>query len=103
MGTATDIWLFHLTDHTSRKVTDWEGTDSQPMWHGDKLYYLSDAGPNHRLNIWVYNFQTDSNRQITKFKDYDVKWPAVGPGPNDEGEIVFQMGPDLHLLLHRPA
>jgi tricorn protease len=97
-GMATNIWLFNLKNQEFRAITDWEGTDSQPMWHGDKLFYLSDAGPNHRLNIWVYNFQTDSNRQVTKFKDYDVKWPAVGPGPDGEGEIVFQMGPELHLL-----
>ena len=47
-GMATDIWLFHLRDHTSKKITDWEGTDTQPMWHGGKVYYLSDRGSSHR-------------------------------------------------------
>jgi tricorn protease len=97
-GMATDIWLFNLKDHSWKKITDWEGTDTLPMWNGDKLYYLSDGGPDHRLNIWVYNFQTDSRRQVTKFKDYDVKWPAIGPGDNGQGEIVFQLGPELYLL-----
>lgn len=97
-GMATDIWLFNLKNQSWRKITDWEGTDTLPMWHGDKLYYLSDGGPNHRLNIWVYNFETDSRRQVTKFKDYDVKWPAIGPGSSGEGEIVFQLGPELYLL-----
>lgn len=92
-GMATDVWLFHLKKHTSRKITDWEGTDSFPMWHGDRLYYVSDAGPNHRLNIWVYDTNTDERRQVTRFGDYDVKWPAVGPM-----DIVFQLGPDLHVL-----
>ncbi len=97
-GMATDIWLFNLNDKSARKVTDWEGTDTQPMWHGDKLYYLSDAGPNHRLNIWVYNLGTDLRKQVTDFNEYDVKWPSIGPGPEGKGEIVFQLGPDLHLL-----
>ncbi|MCK4546389.1 MAG: PD40 domain-containing protein [Candidatus Eisenbacteria sp.] len=92
-GMATDIWLFHLTKHTSRKITEWGGTDSFPMWHGDDIYYLSDAGPNHRLNIWVYNTRTSERKQVTRFADYDVKWPSVGPS-----DIVFQMGPDLYLL-----
>jgi len=97
-GMASDIWLFNLRDHTSRKITDWEGTDSFPMWQGDMLYYLSDAGPAHRLNIWAYDFTAGSHLQITHFTDYDVEWPAIGPGPSGKGEIVFQNGPDLYLL-----
>jgi tricorn protease len=42
---ATDIWLFNLHTHEARQATEWAGTDSQPMWHGDQLYYMSDAGP----------------------------------------------------------
>jgi tricorn protease len=97
-GMATDIWLFNLQDHTSKRITDWEGTDTQPMWHADKIYYLSDAGSEHRLNIWVYDVNTGDKRQVTKYADYDVKWPSLGPGSNGEGEIVFQYGPEIRLL-----
>ncbi|RMF83682.1 MAG: hypothetical protein D6744_04240, partial [Planctomycetota bacterium] len=82
----------------SRKITDWEGTDSQPMWHDKKVYYLSDAGANHRLNIWSYDTATGQRQQLTNFAEYDVKWPSIGPGPRGDGEIVFQMGPDLMAL-----
>jgi len=97
-GMATDIWLFNLDDFTSKKITDWEGTDTQPMWQGDKIYYLSDAGRNHRLNIWEYDMNSGKNRQVTQFKEYDVKWPSNGPGPDGKGEIVFQLGPELRVL-----
>ena len=97
-GWASDIWLFHLGNHTSKKITDWEGTDTIPMWHGKKIYYLSDAGPNHRLNIWCYDLETKERKQITRFKDYDVKWPSNGPGPNGEGEIIFEYNAELYLL-----
>ncbi len=97
-GMATDIWLFNLRDNTSRKITDWEGTDSLPMWHGNTLYFLSDAGQNHRLNIWSYDLASNRRRQITTFADFDVKWPSIGPGPTGRGEIVFQNGADLYLL-----
>ncbi len=97
-GMATDIWLFDLRDKTSKKITDWEGTDSQPMWHGSKVYYMSDDGPEHRLNIWSYDTASGKRQQITHLTDYDVKWPAIGPGPDGAGEIVFQNGPELHLL-----
>ena len=97
-GMATDIWLFNLDDMTAQQVTDWEGTDSIPMWHGDRLYYLSDGGPEHKLNIWSYDLDNDRHRQITHFDEYDVKWPSIGPGPSRGGEIVFEYGSDLMLL-----
>ncbi|MBI4719938.1 MAG: PD40 domain-containing protein [Chitinivibrionia bacterium] len=97
-GMATDIWLLNLEKLTSRKITDWEGTDTQPMWHGKDVYYLSDEGSSHRLNIWVFDTDSDKRRQVTTFRDFDVKWPAIGPGAKGEGEIVFQYGSDLYLL-----
>ncbi len=95
-GMATDIWLFNLDTNESKQVTDWEGTDTIPMWAGDTLYYLSDAGDEHRLNLWSYNTRTGQRQQHTKFTNYDVKWPSMGPGPNGRGEIVFQNGSKLY-------
>lgn len=97
-GMATDIWLFNLKTHQSKKITDWEGTDSLPMWHGSKVYYLSDGGKEHKLNIWSYDTSSGRRAQVTTFNDYDVKWPSIGPGPAGGGEIVFQKGADIHLL-----
>jgi tricorn protease len=87
-----------LTDHTSKKITDWEGTDTIPMWQGRKIYYLSDAGAHHRLNIWCYDLESKEGKQITHFKDYDVKWPSNGPGPDGKGEIIFEYNARLYLL-----
>ena len=97
-GMASDIWLFNLNDLSSEKITDWEGTDSQPMWHGSKVYYMSDGGDEHRLNIWSYDTRSKKREQITRFTDYDIKWPSIGPGDNGEGEIVFQNGSSIYLL-----
>ncbi len=104
-GLASDIWLLALDGSgASRRVTEWEGTDTQPMWQGGILYYLSDAGPAHRLNIWRYDPTSGERRQVTHHADYDVKWPSIGPGAASDpasgggGEIVFQLGTELRLL-----
>jgi len=97
-GRAPDIWLFNLENHTSKKITDWGGADTRPMWRGDMVYYLSDAGPHHRLNVWAYDTDTDERRQITDHSEYDVKWPSIGPGDRGQGEIVYQLGSELRLL-----
>ncbi|MFK7759397.1 MAG: S41 family peptidase [Phycisphaerales bacterium] len=97
-GLATDIWLFNLQSNESKKITDWEGTDTTPMWHDDKVYFVSDNGSEGRLNIWSYDTKRDRSEQITTFSDHDVKFASMGPGSSGKGEIVFQLGSQIHLL-----
>ncbi len=103
-GMATDIWVMNLKDLTSKKITDWEGTDSLPMWGkgsaASVIFYISDNGPEHRLNIWSFNTTTNERKQVTTFADDDVKWPSFGPGTdaNAPGEIIFQLGSKIMLL-----
>ena len=78
---ASDLWLFDLEGLDAVRVTDWEGTDTQPMWHGEDLYYLSDEGANHRLNLWKHDLASGTRTQVTNFEKYDVLWPSIGPGP----------------------
>jgi C-terminal processing protease CtpA/Prc/WD40 repeat protein len=68
------------------------------MWHGDTVYYLSDNGEEEKLNIWAYDVRRNEREQITRFTEYDVKWPSIGPGERGQGEIVFQNGSELYLL-----
>ncbi len=97
-GMASDIWLVHLESQTAKQITDFAGTDSLPMWHEKTVYYLSDAGAENRLNIWAYDTTSGERRQVTRFEDYDCKWPAIGPGPDGQGEIVLQNGSMLYLV-----
>lgn len=97
-GWAQDIWLFDLQKRSAKRITDWEGTDTLPMWQGSTIYYLSDGGPEHRLNLWRYETKTGQRRQVTRFADYDVKWPSIGPGPKGGGEIVFEHGSELDRI-----
>ena len=99
-GSATDIWLVDLEAPGSegRVVTDWDGSDLHPMWHGETLYYLSDAGPAHRRNIWAWDRTTGERTQVTHHQELDVRGPSMGPGPDGRGEIVFIVGNDLRLL-----
>jgi tricorn protease len=92
-GMASDLWLYDFVNNTSEKITDFPGTDAVPMWHGNTIYFLSDRDTNQKLNIWAYDLRTRQTREITKFADYDVKWPSIG-----DGAIVFENGGTLHLL-----
>ncbi|MGH7243363.1 MAG: S41 family peptidase [Phycisphaerales bacterium] len=101
-GMATDIWLFNLKDNSAKMITDWEGTDTFPMFNpagkGDIVYYTSDQGAEHRLNVWSYDIASGKRTQLTNFTDDDVRFPSIGPGPNGKGEIIFQLGSGLQVL-----
>jgi tricorn protease len=97
-GMATDIWLFNLSSHEAKRITEWEGLDTLPMWNGTDVVYLSDEGPTHRLNLWRYDTLSGEREALTQFADFDVKWPAIGPGPDGRGEVVFQLGADLMVF-----
>ncbi|MGD8540067.1 MAG: PDZ domain-containing protein [Candidatus Aminicenantes bacterium] len=92
-GMAPDIWLFDLNQIKAKNITDNPANDSQPMWHGRTLYFLSDRGPNQRHNIWAMDLESEEARQITSFEDFDIHFPALGPS-----EIVFEAGGKLFLL-----
>ena len=96
-GMQTDVWVYNLKNGEARRATEHEGIDTLPMWQGSTLYYLSDATADkdapHKLNIWSWEPKSGARKQVTRFTDEDVKWPAIG-----DGEIVFQKGTKLMVL-----
>lgn len=92
-GMAADIWIFNLEDYSSEQITDHPANDEIPMWHNDKIYFLSDRDESKRNNIWVYDTNTKEKTQVTFFTDFDIHFPSIGPE-----EIVFEAGGDLYLL-----
>jgi tricorn protease len=92
-GWAPDIWIFDLKTLESENITSSDANDTQPMWHGNTLYFLSDRDANKRYNIWSYNLRRKSLKQVTRFEDIDIHFPAIGPS-----DIVFEAGGELYLL-----
>jgi tricorn protease len=92
-GWAPDVWLFNLQTLESRNITDNPANDGQPMWHEGTVYFLSDRGAGERYNLWAYDTGSGRTRQVTNFRDFDLRFPAIGPD-----EIVFEAGGRIHLL-----
>ncbi len=86
-GMAQDVWIYDFKADSIERITDYPGTDTYPMWHGDTIYFGSDRGPERRINLYAYDLKTKKTRRLTDFKDYDVNWPSLGPD-----SIVFENG-----------
>jgi tricorn protease len=92
-GMAQDIWIYDFKAIQAERITDYPGTDTYPMWHGDTIYFGSDRGADHRMNLYSYDLRNRQTRQLTEFKDFDVNWPSLGGD-----SIVFENGGYLYLF-----
>jgi tricorn protease len=85
-GLAQDIYIYDLKNNLfEQQIPHTEYTDTFPMWHGNKIYFTSDRGPEHKLNLFGYDLGSQQVEQLTRFTDYDVMWPSLGPDA-----IVFE-------------
>ena len=85
-GLAQEISIYDLKSNTMEAGpphTEW--TDSFPMWRGNAIYFSSDRGPEHHLNLYSYDLRSKQVEQLTHFTDFDVMWPSLGPDA-----IVFE-------------
>ncbi len=92
-GLAQELFTYDFDTRKSEQITHWSGTNTSPMWVGDKIYYLSDQDAHRRANIWVYDQDTKKAREVTHFTDYDIDFPAYG-----SDAIAFQEGGKLWRL-----
>ncbi|HEY2535154.1 MAG TPA: PDZ domain-containing protein, partial [Xanthobacteraceae bacterium] len=92
-GLAQQVFTYDFNTRELKQLTDWSGTNTSPMWYGNRIYYLSDQDANRRANIWVIDPDTKQTREVTHFTDYDIDFPALGGDA-----IAFQQGGKLYRL-----
>jgi tricorn protease len=90
-GMADDIWLTDLDTHTYRKLTDFPGVDTSPVWVGDQLYFVSER--DGMANLYRYDPASGQVTPATRFTDYDVRYPS-----SDGRRVVFEHGAGLSLF-----
>ncbi|MGA2980266.1 MAG: PDZ domain-containing protein [Terriglobales bacterium] len=93
-GLAQDITIYDIKNNVVDAViphTDY--TDTFPMWRGNTIYFTSDRGPEHRLNLYSYDVGSKQVEQLTKFDGFDVMWPSLGPDA-----IIFENGGYLYTF-----
>lgn len=90
-GTAQQIWKFDGKNEAVKLTTDHLGESFNPMWHEDRLYFITDR--DGIQNIWSMNEEGKDLKQHTRHPEFDVQSANL-----DNGRIVYQHGADLWLL-----
>lgn len=83
-GMADDVWIFDFRTGQIENITNNDAQDIIPMWAPNgKIYFLSER--DGRFNLYSYELATKRTAQHTTFRDFDIKFPSIGPGA-----IVFE-------------
>jgi tricorn protease len=89
-GQNRPIWILDLATLDLEEVKPWDRSeDVDPVWIGQTIYFLSDR--DWASNVWSYDTRTKQAKQITFFKDFDVK--SLG---TDGKSLVFEQAGYLH-------
>ena len=89
-GHTSPIWIANLSDSSIVKVPRDNSNDFNPMWVGDKIYFLSDR--NGPVTLFAYDTKTKEVKELLKNDGFDFK--SASPGP---GAIVYEQFGSLHL------
>jgi tricorn protease len=86
-GMADDVWVYDFETKTTSNLTNTPEQEVFPMWHGERIYFLSDRGATARMNLYSTSGNGKDLKQHTDFKDFDIKFPSLG-----DTAIVFEYG-----------
>lgn len=90
-GRAAQILVGDLEGGRFKKLTTFKGTNAFPMWHKERIYFLSDR--TGTMNIWSMTASGEDLKQHTRHTDYDARFPSLG-----QGKIVYQHKAGLRIL-----
>jgi len=89
-GRTHPIWIMNLADYSVEKLPRANSNDSDPMWIGNTVYFISDR--NFTANLFAYHLDTKKTDQLTNHSDFDVMNASAGTDA-----IVYEQAGYVHL------
>ncbi len=88
-GQNKPLWILDLTDYSLMTIPMTNSHDRQPVWVGEKIYFLSDR--DYAMNLYSYDLKSAAIEQLTFYVDFDIKYLA-----GDASTLIFEYGGDLY-------
>ena len=90
-GRATPVWIANLSDSSVERVPRTDSNDFNPMWIGNRVYFLSDR--NGPITLFAYDTSSKRVTQLIQNNGLDIKSAAAGPDA-----IVYEQFGSLNLF-----
>src|SRR3954452_10240547 len=89
-GLAGYLWVVNFADLSTQKIPRVDSNDINPMWIGDKVYFLSDReGP---MTLFRYDPQSKQVTKLLANTGKDIVHASAGPGG-----IVYEQFGTIHI------
>ena len=92
-GTAARLLVFDTKSYAVEQIPQpaTRANDTDPMWVGDRVYFLSDR--NGEFNLHSFDPKSKEITQLTRFTDFPIIGATAGAG-----KIIFEQAGALHLF-----
>jgi tricorn protease len=92
-GTQSHIAIYDFKTHAYEEVPHGDAGELFPMWFREAVFFVSDR--DGVMNLYRYDVATRAVRQLTHYRDYDIKWPSLAS--DGSGRIAYENGGALYL------
>jgi tricorn protease len=90
-GRTHPIRVMNLSDYSVEALPWTNSNDTEPMWVGNTVYFLSDR--DHTVNLFAYRLDTKALTQLTRYDDFDIKSASAGPDA-----VVYEQAGYIYLV-----
>lgn len=90
-GSLGYVALYDLEQKRYEELPRIVANDVCPMWHGDAIFFASDR--DGVMNLYRYDLASKRTERLTRYSEWDVKNPSLGPDA-----IVYENGGWLYTL-----
>jgi tricorn protease len=77
-GRTARIWIARLSDSDIKQIPSEGSNDFDPMWIGDKIYFLSDR--QGAVTLFSYDLKSSRIEQLLPASEPDVQWATASGG-----------------------
>jgi len=90
-GLASQVWIANLADSETVKVPHENASDFNPMWVGNRIYFLS--ARTEPVTLYAYQADSKGVSRVVENRGMDILSASAGPGA-----IVYEQFGSLHLF-----
>ncbi len=95
-GQTTPVYIVKLSDLSLERIPRENSNDSNPVWFGDTIYFLSDRGG--PVTLFAYDTKTKTVKQAIENKGLDLKSVSAGPDA-----LVYEQFGGIYLFEPRSS
>jgi tricorn protease len=91
-GQANKLYIYDMATNDAVLISDSPFASRDAMWIGGTIYYNSDK--DGKFNLYAYDPATKKTTQVTRFRDWDIRWPSS----DDQSRIIYERDGELEVM-----